>query len=184
MNPESNTTESAVTATAAEQPTKKTPKASVEYTQTNPLDYGRLQFTFANGHVSTIDIGSLPAEMRIRLTGHGLEQKLRDSYAGSKTADEAEGLYGKVLDNIQAGRFVSPRAESAGEESVELLIKAMEMAYAAKNPPVEPPANLREVVTNATKEQRAAYRAYEPIAVQLAKLRAKTSTAVAMPEGL
>jgi len=147
----------------------RVPKAKVEVS-------GRvLTFAFANGETRTMDVEQLAKVIRERAEVHGIEQKLRDSYAGAKSADEAVGLFDKVTDHLtdpidpkwNAGRDGEP-----SEDSLDLLAKAMVAAYAKKGM-AKDQATVRAYLETLDKSGRAKLRAVESIALELVVLKAK-----------
>ena len=144
-----------------------------------------LTFAFAHGETVVLDAATLSAEIRNRAMLHGLEQKIRDSYAGSPTAQEAMGEALKVVDTISGKNGVPTwNAKSEGGEGATpttLLAQAVVNAYAAKGKAFtldEVKAQLEAM----SKEDRATIRARESVAVELAKLRAAKATPKATPE--
>ncbi len=82
--------------------------------------------TFANGFASTTNVEDLSEGIRNKCLVLGLSNKLRDSYANAKTADEAQGLYEKVLANLLAGTWSGKReAGEPSEEPINLLAEAV-----------------------------------------------------------
>lgn len=141
-------------------------KAKVE------LEGTKLVFTFANGNVSTVDASALPASITERAIMHGIEQKLRDSYAGAKSADEAQGLFSKVMDNLVAGEWNGGRASGEpAEDSLDMLAQAIVNAYASQGV-TKDLAAIRAYVESLAKTDRTKLRAKSSVMVELAKLRA------------
>src|SRR5574343_1492247 len=77
----------------------RTPKAKVE---ANGLV---LTFSFAHGVDVVVDCATFSEPIKERGLAHGVEQKLRDCYAGAESADEAHGLFMKTLDSLRAGNW-------------------------------------------------------------------------------
>lgn len=149
--------------------TKRTPKATVT------VEDFVLTFAFANGETRTLDAMTLDQSIRDRAIVHGLEQKIRDSYAGAKTPDEALGLADKVLDTLRGGEWSAKREGGVAEGSIEILARAMVNAWAAKG--IEKTfEDTLELVKGMDKEGRAAIRSRESVAIELAKLKAKAPT--------
>lgn len=144
--------------------TKRTPKATVT------VEEFTLTFTFANGETKTINAKDLEQAIQDRAMVHGLEQKIRDSYAGAKSADEALGMASKVIDTLISGEWSAKREGGVSEGSIEQLARAMVMAWAEKGKEVSFDDTLA-YVQGQTKEQRAALRARPAVAVALAKVR-------------
>ena len=150
--------------------TKRTPKATVT------VNGFVLTFDFANGETRTLDAMTLDQSIRDRAVVHGLEQKIRDSYAGAKTPDEALGMADKVLDTLRGGEWSAKREGGMAEGSIEILARAMVNAWASKGIEKSYDETL-ELVKGMDKEGRAAIRSRESVAIELAKLKAKTPTA-------
>lgn len=150
--------------------TKRTPKATVA------VEGFVLTFAFTNGETRTLDAMTLAQSIRDRAIVHGLEQKIRDSYAGAKSSDEALGMADKVLDTLRSGEWSAKREGGVAEGSIEILARAMVNAWAAKG--IEKPYDaVLAIVQGMTKEDRAAVRSRESVAIELAKLKAKAPTA-------
>ncbi len=98
--------------------TMKKPKA----TCSPNYQAGELEFEFCTGEVLVASLRELDNATVERLAMHGLEQKLRDSYAGAEP-EEAYGLAAKVWDRLLAGHWVTPR--SAGGPKGDILLRAL-----------------------------------------------------------
>ncbi len=81
--------------------------AKAQITTTN----GSLVATFATGQVIEVNPSELSPDIQRRLLLHGLEQKIRDSYAGA-TTQEAYGLAMKVVESLKAGQWSQRGATS------------------------------------------------------------------------
>lgn len=71
-------------------------------------EHGIVAMQFANGTTRTYDANRLPAEIRERLIGHGLKQKVSDSFAGAKgniaeAIASADEVYNRLLANDWIG---------------------------------------------------------------------------------
>lgn len=134
-----------------------------------------LTFNFADGQGTfSVNVLTLPDAIRNRGLVHGIEQKLRDSYAGAKSASEAYGLAQKVLDQIRAGEWNAKADGSGADDSIDKLVKAVTNAYLAMGKDVETASAKGESVRAYDKAKRAQVRSIPAVAVELAKL--KTST--------
>ena len=83
-----------------------------------------LVFTFANGNQTEIAVRDVPEGLHAALLLHGLEQKLRDSYAGAKSPDEAYTAYTATRDTLLAGEW-GKRREGAGPAQPALTVEAV-----------------------------------------------------------
>lgn len=134
-----------------------------------------LTFNFADGQGTfSVNVLTLPDAIRNRGLVHGIEQKLRDSYAGAKSASEAYGLAQKVLDQIMAGEWNAKADGSGADDSIDKLVRAVTNAYLAMGKDVETASAKGESVRAYDKAKRAQVRSIPAVAVELAKL--KTST--------
>lgn len=157
--------------------TKRVAKASVNVEGTV------LSFVFANGQTLTIDGAALDGSIREKAVMHGLEQKIRDSYAGADGPDEAQGLAQKVIDTLMGGEWSTRREGGSSEGSVEQLARAVVNAFAS-NGVAKDYAEILSYVQGLTKEQRAAIRSRESVAVELAKIKAAAKKQAEPMEGV
>lgn len=93
----------------------------------------RLQFTFANGDKLDVDPTRLSESVRYCAMFHGLAQKIGDSYAGSKTPDEASEEASSLFERLEAGEWIAER-ESAGPR-ISLILAAVVKARADAGKP-------------------------------------------------
>lgn len=96
----------------------------------------KLTWTFANGKVLTIDVGSLPSEIMLKAAVHGVRQKGSDCYAGDESADTAYDSCKEVLETLVAGTWNTKR--EAGEKASPLFDEAL-ARYFVKYPHREAP---------------------------------------------
>lgn len=83
--------------------------------------------TFKMGETAlTIDVASLPENIRLALALHGAAQKVGDAAAG-KTGAEAVAAMGKVIDQLVAGNW--SRGREAGGPRITLFIRAVARMY-------------------------------------------------------
>lgn len=126
-----------------------------------------LTFSFASGDVLEASLNEVEPLVR-RLALHGLEQKLRDSYAGCEPG-EAFSYALATWERLKEGEW-SKRKESAPKEgSFDLLVRAVEAAIKNAGKPV--PADLRMRIEAMDRSARAKLRASQAVAIELAKLR-------------
>lgn len=93
----------------------------------------RLSFAFANGDKLDCDPSKLSESVRYCAMFHGLAQKIGDSYAGSKTADEASEEASSLWERLEAGEWIAER-ESAGPR-ISLILAAIVKARADAGKP-------------------------------------------------
>lgn len=134
-----------------------------------------LSFAFANGEIEMFDTSTLTQELQHRAMLHGVEQKLRDCYAGAESAAEAQGLWQKVADSLNAGQWNVKGESGPLEGSLDLLAKAMVAAYAAKGVAKDATA-IRVFLGTQDKAARTKLRNHPGIAVELAKLKTATQS--------
>lgn len=103
----------------------------------------KLTWTFANGKVLTIDVGSLPSEIMLKAAVHGVRQKGSDCYAGDESADTAYDSCKEVLETLVAGTWNTKR--EAGEKASPLFDEAL-ARYIAQFPAKE--AAIRDGLAN------------------------------------
>ncbi len=151
-------------------PTTKTrvSKAKVE------VNGQSLTFAFAHGITRTVNTGELPADITARAIVHGIEQKLRDCYAGAESPDQAVGYFDKVLDSLKMNQWNIKGEGKSEEDSIDKLVKAVTNAYLAMGKDAETAASKGESIRDYDKAKRAQVRSIPAVAVELAKL--KTST--------
>jgi hypothetical protein len=166
------TTETTPTPAAPAAAPKKTPKATVT------LDGTVLTFTFGGTNVRKADATQLTPDLYKRAALHGLEQKLRDTYAGAKTSDEALAMFEKTTEHLF--RAVEPswtagRDSGPSEDSLDMLAEAIVNA-AAKTPNPKDLTSVRAKLEAADKATRAIYRSVPEVIVELAALKAAKAT--------
>lgn len=142
------------------------PKASVT-TDANTLTFG-----FASGETLRASIDVLPSDVVARLALHGLEQKLRDSYAGV-SAESAYTQAARVWTTLTGGQWTTRRAAEAAEDPISLLVQAVTTVLAARGDAV--PADLATQITAMDRSGRAKLRAVPAVAAELARLRGGSS---------
>jgi hypothetical protein len=106
------------------------------------VDTGDWMLTFAFTHGASINVrlADLSPEVRNRLALHGLEQKLRDAYAGVSDPEQAYGLARKVLDALRAGQWTVRGSSEPRPDSTEVLAQAVCAAAAAAGKSLDPEA--------------------------------------------
>lgn len=93
----------------------------------------RLTFAFANGDRLDVDPSKLSEQVRYCAMFHGLAQKIGDSYAGSKTPDEASEEASSLYERLEAGEWIAER-EAAGPR-ISLILAAVVKARADAGKP-------------------------------------------------
>lgn len=139
-----------------------------------------LVFRFASGEVIEASLNEVEPMVR-RLALHGLEQKLRDSYAGCEPG-EAYAYAMATWERLLTGEWSKRREGEPKEDSLDLLVRATENAIRAAGKPV--PENLRAKIEALDRSARAKLRASQPVAIELAKLRAPKQGALESILGL
>ena len=143
---------------------------------TADVEGGVLTFAFAHGATLTAPVHDVPLEIQHRLAMHGLEQKLRDAYAGAGSSMEAEGLARKVWDSLRSGQW-SVRGAGAGapkEDHIEILAQAVVAAATAAGRSLDRDA-VRARLGGMNRSQLAKLRSDPRVAAELARLRGKES---------
>ena len=137
---------------------------------------GVLYFRFADGGPDLVaDPAVLSPEQRQRLLVHGLEQKLRDAYAGADSPAEARGLASKVWDALTAGQWTVRTVRYPRPYSDSLLAEAVVAAAAAAGRTLDPAA-VRARIAGMDKSAKAKLRNDPRVAMELARLRGKSSS--------
>ena len=127
--------------------------------------------------VVVVNVDDFDEEIKRKAMFHGFEQKLRDSYAGAESPDEAAGLFQKVLDNLYVRKWVGRTAGEGGSEApTKLLAQALVNVRGGQITLEQATAAL----TATTPEKRRAIRSIPEIAVELAKLRSKAKEGVSI----
>lgn len=137
-------------------------KATVEAIGTDTL-----AFNFATGESFQASLAELSPSIVQRLALHGLEQKLRDAYAGAE-AEEAAGLALKVWGNLKSDVWTA-RPARAGRGPI--LYRALKAVLEEEGRPV--PENLREMVESLSKGDKIRLRRDPRIAQKIAQLQPK-----------
>ena len=137
---------------------------------------GMLSFNFTHGVSLTVSLDDLSSDIRRRLAIHGLEQKIRDSYAGASSPDEAYGLASKVLDALRAGNWtVRGTAAEPRPDSTDLLARAVCAAAAAAGRTLDPSA-VKAKIQSLDRSALAKLRSDPRVAAELARLRGKPTS--------
>ena len=93
-----------------------------------------LMIRFANGHEISVAPSELKSDIVVCAALHGVSQKIGDSYAGSKTVDEAIEKAEALVENLLEGTWIN-RAEGAVRTTV--LAEALHRAKGDKYPSIE-----------------------------------------------
>lgn len=137
-------------------------KATVEAVGTDTL-----VFNFSTGEALEASLSHLSPDIVHRLAMHGLEQKIRDSYAGAE-AEEAPGLARKVWDNLTSGVWTS---RPAGTGKGSILYRALVAIFEEDGKPV--PENLKDMVEGLSKGDKIRLRRDPRVAQKIAQLQPK-----------
>jgi hypothetical protein len=134
---------------------------------------GTLSFNFAHGASLTVSLSDLSLDIRHRLAIHGLEQKIRDSYAGASSPDEAYGLASKTVDALRAGNWTVRGSSEPRPDSTEVLAQAVCAAAAAAGKLLDPEA-VKAKIRGLDRSALARLRSDPRVAAELARLRGKS----------
>ena len=88
---------------------------------------GKLVWAFDGGDTFTVDSDKFSKEVQELAMLHGLKQKLSDSYAGVKTAREAQQVFEGLLKALEQGSWTQGRSASGGIW-VEALARAVKVS--------------------------------------------------------
>ena len=128
-----------------------------------------LTFSFANGPVLEARLAEIPESLHKRLALHGLEQKLRDAYAGLD-ASEAYPAASAVYSALCAGEWGRRQASSGPrEEPIDLLVKAVDAVLRKAKKTVPP--DLRARIEELDRSARAKLRQAPEVAAEIARLK-------------
>ena len=136
-----------------------------------------IEFRFTNGRFLSASLVDFPDEIRVRLTLHGLEQKLRDAYAGASSPEEAYGLASKVLDALKSGQWTVRGKSEPRTDSAELLAQAVVAAAAAAGRGLDLDA-VKARIKGLDKSTLAKLRSDPRVAAELARLRGKSASVI------
>ena len=133
---------------------------------------GSVIFNFGNGKSLQLGVGELNAEMKQRSLLHGINQKVRDSFAGVK-GDYAKGVENAqdIIDQLKAGSWKAARGEGESRPRVEELAAAI---AALKGIDFE---TAKKAATEASDEKRKEWRNHPRIKAAIAKLRLEKAEA-------
>lgn len=111
-------------------------KATIEYlngdgaeTKLTAGDVAALQFKFEGGEDRILAIGDLSDFVRTTAMVRGIAEKVRDSYAGAKSPQEALEWADSVIEYLMAGEW-SERKEGVGP-SLSLFVQAVQAVKSA-----------------------------------------------------
>ena len=135
-------------------------------------DMWSLTLLFAHGISIDVALADLAPEIRSRLALHGLEQKLRDAYAGVSDSEQAYGLARKVLDALRAGQWTVRGSAEPRPDSNDLLAQAVCAAAAAAGRSLDPEA-VKAKIRSLDRSALARLRSDPRVAAELARLRGK-----------
>jgi hypothetical protein len=141
-------------------------------TVTVDTEHRILTFQFAHGKILSVSLAALSPDICHRLALHGLEQKIRDSYAGVSTPEEAYGFASKVADALLAGQWSVRGQAEPRQDSTELLAQAVCAAAAAVGRTLELEA-VKARIKGLDRSALAKLRNDPRVAAELARLRGK-----------
>lgn len=87
-------------------------------------DFSAVTFTFGNGKVHRIEVASFDLVIQAQFASHGLSQKLGDSFASNKGADDAEQRFLTVLGSLRQGQWNAER-DATGGLIVDAIIRVL-----------------------------------------------------------
>lgn len=147
----------------------KTPKfCDVEY----DIDASAVFFNFGNGEVLSLGMSQLNTEMQQRVALHGINQKVRDSFAGAK-GDYTKGIEAAkgVIEQLLQGQWRAARGEGEAKPRITELaaaisrLKGIELDVATA------------AVQAADDTKRKEWRAHPKIKAAIAAIRAEKAAA-------
>jgi hypothetical protein len=144
-------------------------------TVTVDTEHRILTFQFAHGRTLSISLPALTPEICHRLALHGLEQKVRDSYAGASSPEEAYGLASKVVDALLAGNWTVRGPAEPRQDSADLLAQAVVAAAAAAGKSLDL-ATVKAKLAGLDRSALSKLRSDPRVAAELARLRGKSAS--------
>lgn len=78
-----------------------------------------IQFVFADGAQHDLDVSTVPEDIQRVAMVRGLAEKVRDTYAGAKTVEEAREAAGVMIERLLSGEWQS-EGDGGGSPSVFL----------------------------------------------------------------
>lgn len=152
----------------AEQEPKEPKFCEVEY----DLDESKVLFGFKDGTTLEIGASQLNDDMKQRAMLHGLNQKIRDSFAGVK-GDVAKGIENAkgVIEALLAGNWRQARGEGEAKPRIGELAEAISRLKAID---IE---TATKAVTEADDAKRKEWRAHPRIKAAIAAIRAEKAQA-------
>jgi hypothetical protein len=151
-----------------EQEPKEPKFCEVEY----DLDESKVLFGFKDGTTLEIAAAQLNDDMKQRAMLHGLNQKIRDSFAGVK-GDVAKGIENAkgVIEALLAGNWRQARGEGEAKPRIGELAEAISRLKAID---IE---TATKAVTEADDAKRKEWRAHPRIKAAIAAIRAEKAQA-------
>ena len=138
-------------------------------------------FDFSNGTALTLDIKDVVDNIRTQLAGHGVLQKVGDSYAGAETVEEAIAAAQRVIEQLLAGEWRQAR-EGGGAPRVTMLAEALSRVMKARNRDVSI-EEAREVIADMDDDTKAAVRKDPAIQVEMNKIKLERAEQAAAKGG-
>ena len=138
---------------------------------------GALDLVFANSKQLSVTLDELPAEIIRALAGHGLSQKIGDSYASVKgNADLAFDNAAKVIENLKNGSWTS-RVVGEGKGRVSELAEAIARLKGVDI------AKASAAVAQATEDTLKVWRSNAKVKAKIAEIRAEKAAARVAKDG-
>ena len=147
---------------------KKPKFCDVEY----DLDASAVFFNFGNGEVLSLGMADLNDEMRQRVALHGINQKVRDSFAGVK-GDFAKGIENAkaIIEQLLAGQWRAARGEGEAKPRITELAAAISRL---KGIEIEVATSAVQAADDAKRKE---WRAHPKIKAAIATIRAEKAQA-------
>ncbi len=165
------------------------PKKRGQFAVAEVLSDGAVRFRFHNGVEATYRPDNYPGEIREKLVGWGLREKLRDSYADlsgipdSQRIDYAVQEMDRVHKNLMSGVWAERSQTSGGRSLIDLatafaaVCQARGIQVLGSGLPATVP-NILDSLRSKTKEELDRIRSLPEVAAELARLRARDAAAI------
>lgn len=150
-------------------------------------------FSFAHGTEMQVNLSELPKDIIAAAATRGIAEKIRDTYAGSATSQDAEESAKDIVAQLMEGEWASAREGGTGVRST-MLLAAMQEAFEVKGMAFDAAAQRAKLYqtdddTDETKAAKATLRSQvakvPEVATVLDRLRAEAAAkrAAKEPEG-
>ena len=87
-----------------------------------------VRFDLRNGKSFVVHMGDLPEATQVRLTAHGVAQKVGDEAAGTEDLDDVALAFEEMLTRLKNGEWGAERQAGDGFSGASVVIKAIVMA--------------------------------------------------------